>query len=151
MLQSRNLYLRGDDKNKLSCNPSPTIDRSGVCHEVSSHGEGCNSPQIDTFSDVPPHTGGIYLLGSAGEAKDLPLEEHQYLVAEILGKKGDVSLKKDSMGPHLQYSGYQPDKSLEEGSFRWFSHKQRTEYIGGFRVFYDPIAGYMEGLGKDDD
>ena len=51
--------------------------------------------------EAPPHTGEIFLLVFAGEAGDLPLEAHQALVAEILGEKGDVSLKKDSMGPLL--------------------------------------------------
>ena len=37
MDQSRDLYVRGDDKKKLSCNPSPATDTSGVCDEASSH------------------------------------------------------------------------------------------------------------------
>ena len=55
------------------------------------------------------------------------------------------------MGPLLQSSWYQPEKSLEEGSSEWLSHEQKTEYAEGFRVFYDPIVEYMEELGKDDD
>ena len=108
MVQSKNLYGRRDDKKKLPCNPSPATDTLGICDEVLSHGEGCSSPQINMFSDVspsgvPPHTGGICLLGSVGEAEYLRLEAHQALVAEILGEKWDVSLKKYSMGPLLQY------------------------------------------------
>ena len=67
-------------------------------------------------SGISPHTGGIFLLDSAGEKKDLPLEAHQALAAEILGENRDVSLKKDSIGPLLQSSNYHPDKSPEEGS-----------------------------------
>ena len=111
MVQSRNLYVSGDDKNKLPCNPSPATDTSGVCDGVSSHEEGCSSPQINMLFDIPPseappHIGGIFLLDSAGGARVLPLEEHQALVEEISGKKGDVSLKKYSVVPLLQYLGY---------------------------------------------
>ena len=131
MVQSRNWYEKEDDKEKLPCNPSPDTDTSGICDEVSSHGEGCNNPQINTFFDVlpsgvQPHIGGICLLGSVGEVEDLPLNAHQALVAEISGEKGDVSLKKDSVGPILQSSGYKPYKSLEEGSSKQISHDQKT-------------------------
>ena len=86
MVQSINLYVSGDNKKKQSDNPSPATNTLGVCDEVSNHGEGCSSPQIDTFSDVspsgvPPQTGGICLLGFIGEAEDLPLEAHRALVA----------------------------------------------------------------------
>ena len=155
-MQSRNLCVSGDDKKKLPCNPSPATDTVGVCDEALSHEEGFNSPQINMFSDVPPsgvppHTGEICLLGSTGEAEDIPLEAHQALIAEISSEKGDVSLKKYYVVPLLQYFGYKPEKSLEEGSSRRLSHEQKTEYIGGCHVLYDPIVGYMEGLGKDDD
>ena len=47
--------------------------------------DGCKSLQINTFSDTPPsgtspHMEGVCLLGSTGEAEDLPLEAHQALV-----------------------------------------------------------------------
>ena len=123
---------------------------------MSRHGDGCSSPQINTFFDVPPsgvppHTGGICLLCSVGETEDLPPEAHEALVAEILSEKRDVSLKKYSKVPLLQYSGYHPDKSLEEARSGNLSHEQKIEYVGGCRVLYDPIAGYVEGLGKDHD
>ena len=123
MVQSRNLYVSGDDKKKLPCNPSPATDMSGVFDEVSSHGEGCSSPQLNTFSNVspsgvPPHIGAIFLLSSAREAEDLPLEAHQALIAEILSAKSDASLKKDFVDYLLQSSKYHPDESLEEGSSR---------------------------------
>ena len=83
--------------------------------------EGCSSLQINTFfnvlpSGISPHTGGICLLGSAGEKKNLPPGAHEALVAEILGEKGDVSLKNDFMGPLLQSSKYHPDRPPEERS-----------------------------------
>ena len=85
--------------------------------------DGCSSLQINTFFDTlpsgtPPHTEGVCLLSSTGEAEDLPLEAHQTLVTEILGGERDIPLERDSMGPHLQYSKCQPDNSLEAGSFR---------------------------------
>ena len=93
MVQFGNLYRKEDDKKKLPGDPSLAIDTSWVCDEGSRHRKGCNDPQINMFSDgppsgVPPHKGGICLLGSAGEAEDLPLEAHQAFVAEISGKKG---------------------------------------------------------------
>ena len=156
MMQSRNLYVRGDDKKKLPCNPSPATATSRSFDEVLSHGEGCNNPQINMIFDVlpsgvPPHIGGICLLGSTAKAEDLPLEAHQALIAEILSAKGDSSLKKDYMDHLLQSSKYHPDESLEEGSSIRLSHEQMIEYAGVFRDFYDPVAEYMEGLGKGSD
>ena len=156
MVQSRNQYIGRHDKRRLPCNPSPTTNTPEVCDEVLSHRKGCNSSQINTFSDVPPlgvppHTWGICLPGSAGEAEDLPLEPHQALVVEISSAKGDASLKKDCVDHLLQYSKYHPDESLEEGSSGRVSHEKVIEYAGGCRDFYDPLAEYMEGLGKDDD
>ena len=63
----------------------------------------------------------------------------------------DVSLEKDSVGPFLGYSKYHPDRSPQEGSPGQLSHEQMTEYTGGCRVFYDPIAEYMERLGNGND
>ena len=80
-------------------------------------------------SGISPHKGGICLLSSVEEKEDLPPEAHEEseaLVAEILSEKRDVSLKKDSVGPLLQSSKYQPDKSLEEGSSERLSHEQKT-------------------------
>ena len=68
-----------------------------------------------------------------------------------MSEKRDFSFKKYFVGPILQYSKYLPDKSPEEGSSRQLSREQKTDYVGGCHVFYDPIAEYMEGLGKDDD
>ena len=106
MAQTRSLYRKEDDKKKQLGNSSPATNTSGICDEASSHREGCNNPQINTFSNVlpsgvPPHIGGICLLGSIGEAEDLPLEAHQALIAKILGKKGNVSLNKYYVGPLL--------------------------------------------------
>ena len=77
MVQSRNLYVSGDNKKKQLGNPSPTTNMSGICDEVSSHAEGCIIPQINTFFNVlplgiSPHTGGICLLGSVEEKEDTP-------------------------------------------------------------------------------
>ena len=121
MAQTRNLYRKEDDKKKLPGNTSLATNTSGVCDEVSSHRKGCSGPHMNTFSNVPPsgvppHTGGICLLGSAGEAEDLPLEAHQDLVVEILSAKGDASLKKYYVYHLLQSSKYQPDESLKQGS-----------------------------------
>ena len=155
-MQSRDFYGREDNKKKQLGNSSPATDSSGVCDEVSSHEEGCSSPYINTFfnvlpSGISPHIGGICLLGSIGEKEDLPLEEHEEseaLVAKIWSEKREVPLKKYSVGPFLQYSKCQPDKSLEEGSFRRLSHEQVIEHVGGCHDFYDPMAEYMEGLGE---
>ena len=76
--------------------------------------------------EAPPHIGGICLLGSVGEAEDLPLEVHQALVVEISSAKWDALLKKDFSDHLLQSSKYQLDKSLEEGSSRHISHEQMT-------------------------
>ena len=100
---------------------------------------------------APPHIGGMFLLGSTGEAGDLPLEAHQALITEILSGKRDVPLKKYYVGPLLQSSKCHPDESLEEGSSRQLSHEQVIEHAGVFRDFYDPMAEYMEGLGKSND
>ena len=54
MVQSRNRYENEDDKEKLPCNPSPATDTLGICDKVSSHGEGYNNPQINSFFDVSP-------------------------------------------------------------------------------------------------
>ena len=105
-------------------------------------------------SRISPHKGGICLLGSVEEKEDLPPEAHEEseaLIAEIFSEKRDVSLRKYSVSPLLQSSKYQPDKSLKEWTSRQLSHEQKTKNVGGCRVFYDPIVGYMEGLGKDDD
>ena len=123
---------------------------------MSSYEDGCSSLEINTFSDTspleaPPHTRGICLLGSTGEVEDPPLEAHQALVTKILNEKWDVPLKKDFVGPHLQSSKCQPNESLEAESSGRLSHEQVTEHVGGFRDFYDPMAEYMEGLGKGND
>ena len=60
-------------------------------------------------------------------------------------------MKKDYVGPLLQSSRYHPNKSLEEGSSKQLSHEQVTERSRGFRDFYDPMAEYMEGVGKGND
>ena len=91
------------------------------------------------------------LLGFGGEKKDLPLEIHQALIAEILGEGKDVSLKKDSIGPLLQSSEYQPDRPPGGGYSIQLCHEWKTEYVEGCHVFYDPIAEYMEGLGNCND
>ena len=108
---------------------------------------------MNTFSDIPPseaprHARGICLFGSIGEAGDPPLEAHQALVTEISSRKRDVPLKKDSVGPFLQYSKCQPGKYVEEGSSGQLSHGKVTERTGGCRDFYDPLVEYMEGLGE---
>ena len=156
MTQTRSLCKKEEDKKNQPGDSSYATNILEICSKGTSYEDGCRNLQINMFSDIspseaPPHTGGICLLGSAGEAGDLPLEAHQALIAEILGEKGDVSLEKDFVGPLLQYFGYQSDKSLEEGSSRWLSHEQKIEYVGGCYVFYDPLAGYMEGMGKDDE
>ena len=94
---------------------------------------------------MPPHTRGICLLDSTGEAGDLPLEAHQALITEILSRKQDVPLKKYYVGPLLQSSKCHPNESLEEGSSGRLSHEQVIEHAGGCRVLYDPMAEYMEG------
>ena len=124
-MHSIKLCGKEDEKEEQSCNPSLSTDMSGVCDEVLSHKEGCSSPQINTFFNVMPSgisldKGGICLLSSEGKKEDLPPkahEESEALIAESLSKNMDVSLKKYSMGPLLQYSKYHPDKSLEEGSY----------------------------------
>ena len=63
----------------------------------------------------------------------------------------DVPLKKDSVGPRLQYSKCQLDNSLEAGSSGHLSHEQVTERGGGCREFYDLMAKYMEVLGEGKD
>ena len=68
-----------------------------------------------------------------------------------ISTKGDASLNEDSVDQPLQSSKYYPDESLEEGSSRQLSHEQMTEYAGDCCDFYDPVAGYMEGLGEDDE
>ena len=71
-MHSINLCGKEDDKEEQSCSPSPFIDMSGVCDEVSSHEEGGRSPQINTFfnflpSGISPHKRGLCLLGSVKE------------------------------------------------------------------------------------
>ena len=61
---------------------------------------------------MPPHIEGVCLLGSTGEAEDLPLKAHQALVTKISSRESDIPLEKDSVGPHLQSSKCQPDDSL---------------------------------------
>ena len=63
----------------------------------------------------------------------------------------DFSLENNYVGPFLRSLKYHPDISPEERSSGQLSHEQMTEYARGFRVFYDPIAEYMEGLGNDND
>ena len=60
-------------------------------------------------------------------------------------------MKKYSVGLFLQSSKCQPDESLEEGSSGRLSHEQVTKCARGCRDFYDPVAEYMEGLGKGSD
>ena len=60
-------------------------------------------------------------------------------------------MKRDYVGPFLQYSKCQFDESLEERSYGWLSHEQVTEHTGGCHNFYDPVAEYMEGLGEGSD
>ena len=60
-------------------------------------------------------------------------------------------MKKGSVGPLLQSSKCQPDKSLEEGSSRWLSHEQVIERTRGWHNFYDHVAEFMEGLGEGND
>ena len=67
---------------------------------------------------MPPHIEGVCLLGSTGEAEDLPLEAHQALVTKISGGERDIPLKRDSMGPRSQSSKCQPEDSLEVLKFR---------------------------------
>ena len=111
MVPPRNLHKKEDNKKKQLGNPSLATDTSEVGDAVSSHVGGCNNPQINSFlnvmpSGISPHIGEICLLDFSREKKDLPLEIHQTLIAEILGEGRDVSLKKDSMGPLLQSSEY---------------------------------------------
>ena len=118
--------------------------------------DGCSSLQINTFSDTPPsrmlpHMEGVCLLGSIGEAEDLPLEAHQALVIEISGGEMDALLEKDYVGPHLQSSKCQLDDSLEVGSSRQLSHEQVIVRVGVFHDLYDLVAKYMQGLGEGND
>ena len=88
--------------------------------------DGCSSLQINTFFDTPPsrtppHIEGVCLLGSTGEAEDLPLEAHQALVIEISSGERDIVFERDSVGPRLQSSKCHPKDSLEEGSPRQLS------------------------------
>ena len=120
------------------------------------NGGGCSSLQINTFYDTPfsgtpPHPKEVCLLGSNGEAEDLPLETHQTFVVEISDEERDIPLEKYSEVPCLQSPKCQPNDSLEAGSSRHLSHEQVTEHAGGCREFYDPVAKYMEGLGEGND
>ena len=72
---------------------------------------------------MPPDIEEVCLLGSTGEAKDLPLKAHQALVTEISGGERDIPLERDSVGPRLQYSKCQPNDSLEAGSSGKLSHE----------------------------
>ena len=150
------MYGRETDKKKQSCNPSPTTDTSGICDEVLSHEEEGSSPQINTFfnflpSGISPHKGRMCLLDSIEEKEDTApeaQEESEALVEKISSKRMVASLENDSVGPFLGSFEYHPDIPPEERSFRQPSHEHRKEYAGGCHVFYDPIAEYMEGLGK---
>ena len=132
---------------------------SGVCGEMLSHEEGGSNPQINTFFDFIPlgislPKGGMCLLDSVEEKEDTALEaqeESEALVAKILRKRMDASLENDSVGPFLGSFKYQPNRPLEERSSGQPSHEQRTKYVGGCHVFYDPIAEYMERLGNGND
>ena len=105
--------------------------------------DGCSSLQINAFFDTLPsgtlpHTEGVCLLDSTGEAEDLPLEAHQALVTEISRGERDIPLERDSVGPRLQSSKCQPEDSLEAGSSEQLSHDPVIERVGGCRDFYDP-------------
>ena len=88
MVQTRSLYRKEDDKKNQPDDSSHATITLGIYSEGTSYEDGCSSLLINTFSDImpsvaPPHTGGMCLLGSTGEAGDLPLEVHQALVTEI--------------------------------------------------------------------
>ena len=85
MVHTRSLYKKEDDKKNQPGDSLHATNTLGICSEGTSYEDGCSSLQINTFSDimpleVPPHTRGIFLLGSTGEVGDLPLEENQDLV-----------------------------------------------------------------------
>ena len=121
MAQTRSLCKNEEDTKNQPGDSSYATNILEICSKGTSYEDGCSSLQINMFSDIPPsvappHTRVIFLLGSTGEERDFPLESHQALVAEISSRKRKVPLKKDYVGPFLQYSKCQPDESLEEGS-----------------------------------
>ena len=127
MVQARKWYRKEDDGKQLG-DSSPATNTFGIYNEVSSYEDRCNSLQMNMFSDIPSseaphHTRGICLLGSTGEARDLPPEAHLALVTEILSRKWDVPLKKYYVGPLLKSSECQPNKYIGEGISRWLSHE----------------------------
>ena len=71
-------------------------------------------------------------------------EEGEVLDLEVLNEMVDISFENSHGNPFQISFKYQPDSSPEEGYFRQLSHdEKRTEYVGGCRAFYDPIAEYM--------
>ena len=100
MVHPKNLCRRENDREERSCNPSLSIDMSGVCGEMLSHKEGGSNPQINTFfefmpSGISPPKGGMCLLDFVEEKEDTTpeaQEESEALVTKILSETMDASL-----------------------------------------------------------